>query len=44
MKQLTKIYLQIIQAVHAAQYEKNKQPNQKVGRRSKQMANKVMER
>ena len=26
----------IIQAAHTAQYQRNKQPNQKVGRRSKQ--------
>ena len=31
-----KINLQNIQAAHAAQYQKNKQPNQKVGRRPKQ--------
>ena len=37
MKQLTKkVNLQNIQAVHAAQYQKNKQPNQKVGKRPKQ--------
>ena len=29
------INLQNIQIAHAAQYEKNKQPNQKMGRRSK---------
>ena len=28
--------LQNIQAAHAAQYQKNKQPNQKVGKRNKQ--------
>ena len=37
MKQLTKISLQNIHAVHAAQFQKNKQPNQKVGQRTKQM-------
>ena len=31
-----KINLQNIQAAHAAQYQKNKRPNQKVGRRPKQ--------
>ena len=31
-----RINLQNIQAAHAAQYQKNKQPNQKVGRRPKQ--------
>ena len=37
MKQLTKGYnLQNIQAVHTAQYQKNKQPNQKMVRRPKQ--------
>ena len=36
MKQLT-INLQNIQADHAAQYQKNKQPNQKVDQRTKQM-------
>ena len=36
MKQLTRINLQNIQAAHAAQYQKNKQPNQKLGRRPKQ--------
>ena len=30
------ISLQNIQTAHAAQYQKNKQPNQKMGRRSKQ--------
>ena len=30
------INLQNIQAVHAAQYQKNKKPNQKVGKRPKQ--------
>ena len=35
MKQMTKDYLQNIQAAYAAQYEKNKQPNQKMGRRPK---------
>jgi len=29
------INLQNIQAAHAAQYQKNKQPNQKMGRRPK---------
>ena len=29
------INLQSIQTAHAAQYQKNKQPNQKMGRRSK---------
>ena len=36
MKQLTRISLQNIQVAHAAQYQKNKQPNQKMGRRPKQ--------
>ena len=31
-----RINLQNIQAAHAAQYQKNKQPNPKMGRRSKQ--------
>ena len=31
-----KINLQNIQAAYAAQYQKNKQPNQKVGKRPKQ--------
>ena len=43
-----RISLQNIQAAHAAQYQKNKQPNQKVGKRPKQtflqMANKHMKR
>ena len=34
---MTKIKLQNIQAAHAAQYQKNKQTNQEVGRRSKQI-------
>ena len=33
------INLQNLQTAHAAQYEKNKQPNQKLGRRSKQFSN-----
>ena len=33
---VTKINLQNIQAAHAVQYQKNKQPIQKVGRRPKQ--------
>ena len=36
MKQLTKINLQNIQEAHEAQYQKSKQPNQKVGQRTKQ--------
>ena len=40
MKQLTEINLQNTQAAHAAQYQKNKQPNQKVGRK-KQKKKKV---
>ena len=32
---VTKINLQNIQAAHAVQYQKNKQPNQQVGRRPK---------
>ena len=32
MKKLTKINLQNIQAAHAAQYQKNKQPNPKIGK------------
>ena len=31
-----RINLKNIQAAHAAQYQKNKQPNQKIGRRPKQ--------
>ena len=31
-----KVNLQNVQAVHEAQHQKNKQPNQKVDRRSKQ--------
>ena len=31
-----RIKLQNIQAVHAAQYQKNEQPNKKVGQRTKQ--------
>ena len=35
MKQLTRINLKIIQAAHAAQYQKNKQPNKKkIGQRA----------
>ena len=37
VKQLTKNYSQNIQAAHAAQYQKNKQPNQKMGQRTKQI-------
>ena len=53
MKQMKKIKLQNIQAAHAAQHQKNEQPNQKVGKRHKhfskedrwlQMANKHMKR
>ena len=33
---LKMIDLQIIQPAHGAQYQKNKQPNEKEGRRSKQ--------
>ena len=36
MKQLIKTNLQIIQAAHAAQHQKNKRPNQKVNKRHKQ--------
>ena len=36
MKQLTKINLQNIQEAHEAQYQKSKQPNQRVGKRIKQ--------
>ena len=35
-KQLTKINFQNIQATHTTQYQKNKQPNQKVRKRLKQ--------
>ena len=34
-KQLTKINLQNLHAAHAVQYQKNKQPNPKMGRRPK---------
>ena len=52
MKQLTKDYSQNIQAAHTTQCQKNKQPNQKVGKRPKQtflqkdiqVANKHMKR
>ena len=53
MKQMKKIKLRNIQAAHAAQHQKNEQPNQKVGKRHKhfskedrwlQMANKHMKR
>ena len=37
IKQLTKINLQNLQAAHAAQYQKNKQPNPKMSRRPKQI-------
>ena len=51
-KQLTKNYLHNIQAAHATQYQKNKRPNQEVGKRPKQtflqrrlqMANKHIKR
>ena len=33
---LQRINFQNIQAVHTTQYQKNKQPNQKVGKRPKQ--------
>ena len=36
MKQLTRINVQNLQVAHAAQYQKNKQPNPKTGRRPKQ--------
>ena len=36
MKQLTKINLRNIQAILKAQFQKNKQPNQKMGQRTKQ--------
>ena len=36
MKQMTKINFQNIQAAHITQNQKNKQPNQKVGKRPKQ--------
>ena len=35
MKKLTKDKSPKLQAAHAAQYEKNKQPNPKIGRRPK---------
>ena len=35
MKQLTKINLLNIKAAHSPQYQKNKQPNKKVGKRSR---------
>ena len=35
IKQLTKGYFQNIQAAHTSQNQKNKQPNQKVGKRPK---------
>ena len=36
MKQLTRINVQNIPAAHIIQCQKNKQPNQKVGKRPKQ--------
>ena len=36
MKQLTKINFQNIQAAHPTQHQKNKQPNQKVGKTPKE--------
>ena len=36
MKQLTKDYFQNIQQAYTTQYQKNKQPNQKMGKRPKQ--------
>ena len=33
---LQRIHLKNIQAAHAAQYQKNKEPNQKMGQRTKQ--------
>ena len=36
MKQLTRINFQNIQAAQITQYQKNKQPNKKVGKRAKQ--------
>ena len=47
MKQLTKINFQNIQAAHPTQHQKNKQPNQKVGKRhfsKEDYANKHMKR
>ena len=52
MKQLTKDYFQNIQAASTTQYQKNKQPNQKVGKdlnrhfykEDIQMSNKHMKR
>ena len=50
MKQLTKINFQNMQAAHTTQYQENKQPNQKVGKRLRpffkdiQMADKHMKR
>ena len=52
MKQLQRINLQNIQAAHTSQYQKNKQPNQRVGKdlcrhfskEDLQMANKHMKR
>ena len=38
------INFQNIQAAHTTQWQKNKQPNQKVGKRPKQTANKHMKR
>ena len=35
MKQRTRINFQNIQAAHTTQYQRNKQPNQKVGKRPK---------
>ena len=52
MKQLKRINFQNVQAAHVTQYQKNKQPNQKVGKdlnrhfseEDMQMANKRMRR
>ena len=37
MKQLQRINFQNIQAAHTTQYQENKQPNQRVGKRPKQI-------
>ena len=38
MKQPTKVNFQNIKSAHTTQYQKNKQPNQKVGKRPKHIS------